>query len=78
MKLIMWVIQFPVMILEYISGVKFLTHFKGHIDHNALASIISFNLPYLPPQQLCTNGFPVVNLSVFHKVLVLSLMERVE
>ena len=48
------------------------------IDHNALTSIVSFNLPFVPPRELSTIGFLDLCLWLIHKVLVLSLTEREE
>ena len=48
------------------------------IDHNTLTSIVSFNLPFCPPQELCTIGFIDLCSLLFHKVLVLSLTEKEE
>ena len=47
----------------------------GLLDHNALTSIVSFNLPFFPPQEFWIIGFLIVSLSLIDKVLVLSQTE---
>ena len=51
------------------------------VEHSALTSIVSFNLPFFPPRELCTIamiGFLDLCRLLIHKVLVLSLTEGEE
>ena len=45
------------------------------LDHNALTSIVLFNLPFFPPRELYINQFLDLWGSLIYKVLVLSLTE---